>query len=308
MGLPPVTDVILYNGASGSLGRYLEPALARRQLRGYAIGARLEDRAGCRQELASLEPDTDPVLLQLAARVSVPACEADPKGALKTNVTDTVDTVRDFVRWAEGLSLRPRVLYVSSGHIYDEHPAGVRIAEDAPTRPRSVYARSKLLAERELGSLAATRGFGLVIARVFGLIAPRQPEQYVLPGLIRRAREGRLGEVPGLSYVRDYLDARDVCDDLLALCGLDWPEHWHGEVVNVCSGRGITVLEVLQEVVRALRPAEQSELLARVTEAPGRRDDIPWIVGDPSRFMALTGEHPLKIPLAVTVRDACATA
>lgn len=308
MGLPPVTNVILYNGASGSLGRYLEPALARRQLHGYALAARLEDRAGCRRELASLEPDTDPVLLQLAARVSVPACEADPKGALKTNVTDTVDTVRDFVRWAQARSLRPRVLYVSSGHVYDEHHAGVRITEDGPTRVRSVYARSKLLAEKELGSLAATRGFGLVIARVFGLIAPRQPEHYLLPGLIRRAREGRLGEVPGLSNVRDYLDARDVCDDLLALCGLDWPEQWHGEVVNVCSGLGSTILEVLQETVRACRPAEESELLARVTEAPGRRDDIPWIVGDPSRFMALTGEPPLKIPLAVTVRDACATA
>jgi len=33
--------MILHNGASGSLGRYLEPALARRQLHGYAVGARL---------------------------------------------------------------------------------------------------------------------------------------------------------------------------------------------------------------------------------------------------------------------------
>ncbi len=124
----------------------------------------------------------------------------------------------------------------------------------------------------------------------------------MLPGLIRRVREGQLRGIPGLSYVRDYLDARDVCENLLALSHLN--AVWRGEVVNVCSGDGVTLRELLREVVRVLRPAEEDELMREAVEAPGRADDVPWIIGDPTRFVALTSEHPRRITLRDTVHEA----
>jgi len=299
--------MILYNGATGGMGRYLEPTLRERGLTAIALKARLESRDELRRELASLPScGTEALLLQLAARVSVPACEADPEGAYRTNVTHVRETVLAFVEWAESRGLRPRVLYVSSGHVYAGTSRGSRILERAATAPRSVYARSKLAAEQELRDHAAHRGFGLLIARVFGLVGPRQPQHYVLPGLIRRVRERALRGIPGLSFVRDYLDARDVCHNLVALGALESSSAWSGDAVNICSGEGVELRDVLRLAVRALRPEDEGELMAEAIEAPGRPDDVPWIVGDPSRFVALTSLEPRRIPLEHTIRDAIA--
>lgn len=300
--------MIVYNGSTGGLGRYLAPALARRGLPSIALRSRLEDTSGLRRELANLAtPDREITLLQLAARVSVPACEADPEGTFDVNVTQTIATVEAFSGWAQEAGLEARVAYVSSGHVYAAAAPGTAIDEQSPLGPRSVYARSKLRAEEELRRFAAQRGFGLVIARVFGLVAPQQPPNYVLPGLIRRVRQRQLGGIPGLSYVRDYLDARDVCDDLLALAQAQTSlEDGDTRAVNVCSGEGITLRDLLLEVVRAVRPGDEGALLAETSEAPGRPDDVPWIVGDPSRFIALTSQAPRRLSPRDTIRDALA--
>jgi GDP-4-dehydro-6-deoxy-D-mannose reductase len=301
--------MIVYNGASGGLGSYLAPALRDRSLSGAPLRSRLEDRAGLRRELAELSvPDQarDALLLQLAARVSVPACETDPEGARLTNVTHVLETVLEFATWAQSRGLRPRVLYVSSGHVYAASAAGVRIGEDAPTAPRSAYARTKFLAEQELRESAERRGFQLLVARVFGLVAPRQPAQYLLPGLLRRVRNRDVRGIPGLSYVRDYLDARDVCDALVALGAAGARSPWRHRVVNVCSGEGVALREVLRAVVKAVRPDEEETLMRAASEAPGRPDDVPWIVGDPSLFVNITSERPRKTSLAETIDDAVA--
>lgn len=254
-----------------------------------------------------MRPDRDPVLIQMAARVSVPACEADPEGTHRLNVTSTLDTVGDFVAWARGMSLRPSVVYVSTGHVYAEHPTGHRITEDAPTAPRSVYATTKLRAEEGLRRSAEDLGFDIIIARVFGLIAPTQPANYLLPGLIGRVRDGRLAGIPGLTFVRDYLDARDVCEDLLSLAAQSGTSLQGPRVINVCSGRGVSIHDMLELIVRLVRPALAEELMAQASEAPGRPDDIAWIVGDPAAFVDLTGKQPQAIPLAQTVEDAWAS-
>jgi GDP-4-dehydro-6-deoxy-D-mannose reductase len=296
--------VIIYNGASGGLGGYLRGAIDRTGGPGHALAARLEDQAGLARELAALRPDGDRVThVHLAARVSVPACESDPAGAHRTNVTLARATVETVLRWAEQAGAVARVIYVSSGHVYAAQPEGTRIAEDAPTAPRSVYARTKLAAEQELADLAAETGAKLLVARVFGLIAPRQAPNYVLPGLIERVRTGRLDGVPGLDFARDYLDSRDVCDDLVLLANAEWD----GEaLVNVCSGVPVTIRVLLETVLRAVDPATAAERAGQVTGAPGRPDDLRWIVGDPDRFVHLTGEPPQRITLATTVADAVA--
>ena len=292
--------MILYNGGTGGLGRYLAAALSGRGLAGASLAARLEDRATLRDELGSIDARAgDPVwLVQLAARVSVPGCEQDPEGAFATNVRDTTETVREFCAWARMQGCAPHVLFASTGHVYARRPPGCRIAEDAAVAPRSVYARTKLEAEAALMRLAATEGAGLWIARIFGLVGPSQPPHYVLPGLIRRAREGRLSDIPGLSHVRDYLDARDVCRNLVDLCAAGAaPEP---RVINVCSGEGVSIRAIVEQILIALGTQAPPTL----GEAPGRPDDLPWIVGDPGRLTDLLGRPPRRISLQRTILDA----
>jgi GDP-4-dehydro-6-deoxy-D-mannose reductase len=299
-----MANMILFNGVSGGLGRYFAAAASALGLDAFALKARLEDRDSTREELRralATRPSDRPVtLVHMAAIVSVPACEKDPSAAEQTNVTDTVALVRDFLDALRVAGREARVLYVSSGHVYAAQPPGVRINEEADLAPRSVYARTKLSAERALAKVALADNAPLIVARVFGLLAPGQPANYVLPAMIRRVRQRDLHNVPGVSCVRDYLDARDVCRLLARLCKL--PPRT--EIVNVCSGVGVTIREVLEEIMRTIAPAEASALAAELTEAPARPDDVPSIVGDPSRLTALLGEAPRQIPLARTVADA----
>jgi nucleoside-diphosphate-sugar epimerase len=295
--------LILYNGATGGVGRYLAAALASAGKPSHAIASRLEDSAGLVNELACLDPGGDVALVHLAAMVSVPACEADPSAAYRTNVELAVQSTKTIIEWARSRSNKMRVVFVSTGHVYAEASAGVRLSESAPTGPRSIYAQTKLQAEVSVSEVCREATVPLVVARVFGLLAPSQPSNYVLPSLIRRARARELTDIPGLSFTRDYLDARDVCDDLIALA--DVARHGRDPaVVNVCSGVPTRIIDLLTMVLRAVEPTLADDLLLRSSEAPGRRDDIPWLVGDPSQFALRTGHAPQRISVEATVREA----
>lgn len=293
--------MILYNGASGGLGQYLARSLVGPEQLAHALTSRLEDQSGLAAELSQLRPRGAVTFIHLAARVSVPACEADPSGAFNTNVRLAGATVATVLDWASGIGASVRVIYASSGHVYASPPIGSRVAESAPTLPRSVYAQTKLAAEEEILSVTSDRSVALLVARVFGLLSPRQAPNYVLPALIDRARSGNLNNVPGLDFARDYLDARDVCDDLVLLSSMPWPEQ--SLIVNVCSGVAVTIRDLLAAVVAVIDPQRVDEVHS-LTAAPGRPDDVRWLVGDPSRFVDLTGRPPQRIPMSRTVTDA----
>jgi GDP-4-dehydro-6-deoxy-D-mannose reductase len=165
-----------------------------------------------------------------------------------------------------------------------------------------VYAQTKLAAEQELWELTSSRGVPMVVARVFGLLAPNQAPNYLLPALIQRAKTGQLAGIPGLDFVRDYLDARDVCENLLLIASTPWPET--SPTINVCSGVGVTIRTLLRAVLEEVDPKGADRAARRATAAQGRPDDIRWLVGDPGRFERLTGSVPRRIPLARTVADA----
>lgn len=294
--------MIIYNGATGGIGRYLGQSIGEGQEAPYSLTSRMEDRAGLIAELAQLGPGDRVTFIHLAARVSVPACESDPDGAFQTNVVLARATVSTVLEWASRCGAVGRVVYVSSGHVYGAQPDGSKLTEDAPTYPRSVYARTKLAAEEEVRQLCTAMGAPLLIARVFGLLAPGQAAHYVLPSLILRARTRQLNAIPGLDYTRDYLDARDVCTDLALLASMPWPAD--ALTINICSGEPVTIRELLRQILVRVDPTHADELHRQASTAPGREDDIRWLVGDPTRFTELTSESPMRIPLDTTVADA----
>jgi len=295
---------ILYNGASGGLGRYLGPALAKAEVPSHALAARLEDGEGLRRELEHMGEHSSMTFIHLAGLVPVAICEADPERAHHVNVVLARQAAGAVTAWADQRDVRLRLIYVSSGHVYAPAAVGSRLREDAATGPRSVYARTKLEAEQQLAALCAEAGIPFLAARVFGLVGPSQAPQYVLPGLIDRVRRGAVNGIPGLDYSRDYLDTRDVAEALVALSACEWAEAT--DVVNVCSGTPVTIRELLSLVIESMAAAGVRIDTAEATAAPGRTGDANWLVGDPSRFCAVTGHHPQTISLRQTVTDAVA--
>jgi len=300
--------MIFYNGTTGSLGGYFAEAARAAKIAATPIRSRLEDLNGFRAELGGLTGGGATFVL-LAAKVSVPWCENHEAEARKTNVDDTLAAAHAFIEVCRKKSVIPRLLYVSSAHLYAKNDGAIH--ETDPVSPRSVYARTKFEAENALRKLAEETGTDLRIARVFGLIAPVQPDYYVLHSMLKRAREKRMADIPGLSNLRDYLDSRDVCQALLKLLELDSEKFTRvcpDRVINIASGRGLAIRELAETSLRALYPTGEAEkFIATMTEAPPRADDVPRIIASVDRFRALFGENPLSISLADTVRDALKT-
>jgi GDP-4-dehydro-6-deoxy-D-mannose reductase len=193
-----------------------------------------------------------------------------------------------------------RVISVSSADIYgrvteEELP----LAEDAPLRPVSPYAASKVAAD--FLALQSYLGHGLAVirARPFNHIGPGQRAQFVAPALAERIARNELDgieEVPvgNLAPRRDFTDVRDVVRAyrLLALHGTP------GEAYNVCRGEDIAVRDL------AVRLVGMAHKPMRLVADPSlqRPVDIPVLRGDPSKLRASTGWEP-QIPLEVTLAD-----
>lgn len=303
--------MLIYNGSTGSLGQYFGEAARVAGKKAHALKSRIEDLAGFRAELEAwtaprdIPVPTEASFIVMAAKVSVPWCEANPEATMQTNVTDTSRLVEVFLDFCSDRKLAAKLLYVSSAHLYARHDGEIR--EDDPAGPRSVYARSKLKAENRLREIAVARGASLRIARVFGLVAPGQPPYYVLPALLRRAQEKNLADVPGLSNVRDYLDSRDVCRALLEIDSVA-PDRYLAacpdSVLNVASGEGRTIRSIFGLCLEAVHgPEVAAELAGGISEAPARADDVPRIVASLARYQVLFGVGPRTIPLEQTIRD-----
>lgn len=115
----------------------------------------------------------------------------------------------------------------------------------------------------------------LTIARVFGVLSDAMREGFLLTALHKRAEERDFSPIPGLSNVRDYMDARDICASLVRLGQSSAPP----PMVLICSGKETTVRDVVERVFAQHRI--ESDCLV---EAPGRPGDIPYLVGEPSVF------------------------
>lgn len=301
--------MIFFNGGSGGLGRYFGEAATATGRKTYALRSRIEDHAGFLAELsASLGAESETSLFLLAAKVSVPWCENHPDSTRQTNVVDTEALVRSYLDFCSEKRVTAKIVYVSSAHLYARHEGNIH--ETDPVGPRSVYARSKYEAEIALRKLANDRGADLRIARVFGLVAPGQPPNYILPALIRRARELHFSGVPGLSNLRDYLDSRDVCRALLAIESVPQEKFLRvcpEGLVNVASGEGRSIRSVLEACIEAVHGSEGlTKYSPQISEAPPRADDVPRIVASLDRYLALTGHLPRSIPLSQTIRDSLA--
>jgi GDP-4-dehydro-6-deoxy-D-mannose reductase len=206
---------------------------------------------------------------------------------------------------ARRLSSPPRVLVVSSAEVYGKVDATqLPIGEDAPLRPVTPYAASKVAAE--FVGLQAYLGSGIPVVRVrpFNHVGPGQAAAFVvreLAGRIAAAeRDGqRTLAVGNLTPERDFTDVRDVVRAYRLLIATGTA----GEVYNVCSGRAVAVALLARRLLE-LAGAD----LELVTDPDlVRAVDLPVLLGDNTRLREATGWQP-EIPLDTTLADVLAEA
>jgi GDP-4-dehydro-6-deoxy-D-mannose reductase len=155
---------------------------------------------------------------------------------------------------------------------------------------------------------SARAGVPVVVTRSFNHTGPGQRRDFVAPALAERVvRAKRTGSmdipVGNLDVRRDLGDVRDFTRAYrLLLEGLVSGSVETGTVVNIGTGRAISIRELLQLIAEAA----DASIRPVVDEALVRTDDPPLIVADASKVRGLVGWAP-EIPLERTIRDLVAS-
>ena len=249
----------LITGGQGFVASYLVHEITHRHADAEIVS--VDREGGVRLDLLDLEAITSVVarerpdyLVHLASLSSVGASWHGPVASF-TNNTNIFLNVLEAVRKE---SPKTRILSVGSSEEYGVvTPDELPLRETSPLRPASPYAVARV-AQEHLGDVYV-RGFGLdiVATRSFNHVGAGQTELFVVSAIARQFAEIVKGtrdhlSVGTTSVVRDFLDVRDV---VRAYCDL-LAKGTRGEVYNVCSGRGVSIADVIAmfEVITDTRP------------------------------------------------------
>ncbi len=252
----------------------------------------IDDRASIDRILHRFEPE---VVYHLAGWSDIGGSWHEPEETFRSNADGTLNVL--LACKDAGVE---RVLSVSSADVYgivaeQELP----IDENAPLRPVSPYAASKVAADY-LG-LQAWLGWKLPVLRVraFNHLGPGQSPKFVAPALAERiarneADGGNVVPVGNLTARRDFTDVRDVVRAYRLLM-----EHGDaGEAYNVCSGTDVAIEDIANRLVSSAR----SPMELRHDPALERPVDVPVLRGDDTRLNKATG-WTASIPLEQTLTD-----
>jgi len=192
---------------------------------------------------------------------------------------------------------RPRrFIHTGSCSEYASAEIGRRIDETFPVEPSSLYGAAKLCASLYGAALAAERGLSFLNLRLFGVFGVGEAPHRVVPYLIARLRENQPVDLTPGGQIRDWLYVDDVVDALLeaATC----PHLPASGIFNVCSGHGIAVRELAEQVADTMQKPRD---LLRFGVRPYRPDETIWVVGDNRRFTETTAWRP-RVPIAEGIR------
>jgi nucleoside-diphosphate-sugar epimerase len=209
-----------------------------------------------------------------------------------TWVERSLELLRAFVRYGGR-----RLVMLGTCAEYDWSTAIAPLVESSsPLVPATLYGAAKDALRRVAEAYAAQEGVELAWGRLFFLYGPHEAPERLVPSVTRALLLGDPVAVSSGQQVRDFMHVEDVAGAVSALL-----ESNVVGPVNVASGVGATVGDVIEEIVRLIgRP----DLVRRgaLLDRPG---DPPLLLADVTRLRDEVGFRPrweLADGLAATVQ------
>ena len=248
-------------------------------------------------------------VMHFAASIIVPESVAHPLEYYDNNTCKS----RLLVEATLSAGIR-HFIFSSTAAVYGDQPDDAPVLETAITQPKNPYGQSKRMVEIMLRDAAAAHDLRFVALRYFN-VAGADPQGRTglstvgATHLIKVAVEAALGRRPGVDVfgtdyatpdgtgIRDYIHVSDLVDAHLKALG--YLRHGGEPLIANCGyGRGYSVLEVLQTVMRV------SGKTFDVRYRPRRPGDAASVVADAALARCLLEWTPRYDDLDVIVRTA----
>lgn len=296
---------VLVTGGTGFVGTHLFPLL---QACGHHIAvlastgcgeltkvecyeADIRDSAAVRSAIHDFKPNH---IYHLAAISSVELSSKSPRLTYEVNVFGTLNVLEA----AMSLPSLPRVLNVSTAQVYA--PSTSPLSESSSLGPDNPYAASKAMAEFLRVHFRRCSTGGIITARSFNHAGPGQSADFVLSSIAKQFAEIEAGlrepmlVLGNIHVKRDFTDVRDVVQAYSLLM----EKGTANEIYNVCSGRALSISEIIAE----FESISGTKVEVESHSSKRRAGEIESVCGNPEKIKAVTGWVP-SIPLKTTLQD-----
>lgn len=203
----------------------------------------------------------------------------NPAGAAKVNF-DIALALGELLR----ANAYGKLIHLSSSEVYGTAQS-VPMPETHPLLAETSYAAGKAAADLLLASYVRMFDLPVLIIRPFNNYGPRQNDgamAAVVPLTVRRIEHGERPIIQGDGLqTRDFIYVGDTVEAIskLANCSIG-----KGEVLNLGSGREISILEIVREIARAM------DYRGDILHVEGRVADVRRHCAANDRVRALIGE------------------
>jgi UDP-glucuronate 4-epimerase len=217
-------------------------------------------------------------IVHLAALAGVRPSLERPAAYADVNVHGTTVLLEAAVRNGS-----PNFVFASSSSVYGERDSGPFLETDPVDRPISPYAATKKAGELVAHTFHSAHGLDVSCVRFFTGYGPRQRPDLAIRRFAERMRRGEAIPIYGDgSALRDYTFVGDLADGLLR--AVDTPLGY--AILNFGAGRAITVLDMVEQLERALGIEAKKEF------QPVQTGDVPRTLADITAAGKALGYEP----------------
>ena len=298
---------ILVTGAAGYIGSIVAEVLLSRGMQVVALDSLISeghrsavppDAIFCQVDLA-IRPQLEEVftnhkidaVMHFAAEALVGKSMREPSTFYAANVACGINLLDAVTR--HGVK---KFIFSSTAATYGE-PKTTPIPEEHHKAPINPYGKTKLMFEQVLGDYRGYTGLHYATLRYFnaaGASVERGEAHRTETHLIPRVLDAAIGAIPavdvlGSDYptpdgtcVRDYVHVLDIADSHLK--ALENIERVSGEAFNVATGRGYSILEVIdtaeritgKKIPRRMQPRRPGDPATLVASKDKLKNLLAW--------------------------------
>jgi GDP-4-dehydro-6-deoxy-D-mannose reductase len=239
------------------------------------IDMELTDSHSVESVIKTVSPDK---IFHLAAQSYVPTSWTSPANTIDTNSIGTLNVLEAARKYVPDAFVQIAGTSEEYGMVYSHE---CPIKEENTLRPLSPYGVSKVAADMLGYQYAKSYGMNILRTRTFNQTGPRRGEMFVDANFARQIVNIEQGKQTilmhgNLDAIRDFTDVRDTVDAYWVLSDIKW----NGEVLNVCSGKGHSMKEVLS----TLMSLADVPIPIKNDDSRMRPSDVPLLIGDNTKL------------------------
>lgn len=183
------------------------------------------------------------IIFHLAALIGIPYSYIAPESYVNVNIKGTLNVLQ------AGLDNEVnKIVHTSTSETYGTAEY-TPIDEAHPLKGQSPYSASKIGADKMAESYYRSFDLPVAIIRPFNTFGPRQSARAIIPTIISQALTKDEVHVGSLSPVRDLTFVKDTVNGFIEI---GTSERSIGEVINIGTRSGVTIGELLQNILRVL--------------------------------------------------------